>query len=61
MDDKDRPKEAKDEKLYRTVEERAQNHYQAMVVLNPKDSRQYIKLGDAMCLQEKYQNAILAF
>jgi len=32
-----------------------------MVVLNPKDSRALIKLGDAMCLKEQYQNAIEAF
>ena len=32
-----------------------------MVILNPKDYKQYIKLGDAMCLQEKFQDAILVF
>ena len=39
------------EPQYKTVEQRALNHYQAMVILNPKDYRQYVKLGDALCLQ----------
>ena len=43
------------------MEERALHHYHAMVVLNPKDAKSLIKLGDAMCLQEQYKNAILAF
>ena len=37
---------------YMSLEEKALHHYQAMVVLNPKDAKSYIKLGDAMCLQE---------
>ena len=45
---------SEDPKKYRTVEERALNHYQAMVILNPKDYRQYVKLGDALCLKEKF-------
>ena len=43
------------------VEERALHHYQAMVLLNPKDPKSFIKLGDALCLQEKYTNVIVAF
>lgn len=35
---------------YMSLEEKALHHYQAMVVLNPKDAKSYIKLGDAMCL-----------
>ena len=35
---------------YLSPEERALHHYQAMAVLNPKDSKALIKLGDAMCL-----------
>ena len=32
-----------------------------MVILNPKDPKALIKLGDAMCLQDQYRHAIAAF
>ena len=32
-----------------------------MVILNPNDAKALIKLGDALCLQEQYRNAITAF
>lgn len=42
-------------------EEKALHHYHAMVILNPTNTNALIKLGDAMCLQEQYKNAIYAF
>ena len=42
-------------------EERALNHFKAMVVLQPKVSDHFMKLGDSFCLMEQYRNAIYAF